>query len=271
MIAEGTLHVETKGRVVGQINGLAVFSTGTQVFRAPTRITCRTGAGRRGVVAIERETERSGAIHTKGVLVLDGFLNGTFGGSEPLAFNASLTFEQSYGDVEGDSASSAELYAILTSLANVPVRQDIAVTGSIDQFGNIQAVGGVTEKVEGFFAVCKELGLTGEQGVVIPATNVLDLTLRADVADAVAVGSFHVWAARRVEECLELLTGIPAGVPDSSGAYPDGTLLAMVAQALGRMRLGAVPATATEGKDRAATASFPNTKKAQRAAGPIRT
>ena len=246
MIAEGTLHVETKGRVVGQINGLAVFSTGTQVFGAPTRITCRTGVGRRGVVAIERETERSGAIHTKGVLVLDGFLNGTFARSEPLAFNASLTFEQSYGDVEGDSASSAELYAILTSLANVPVRQDIAVTGSIDQFGNVQAVGGVTEKVEGFFDVCNNAGLTGEQGVIIPATNRLDLTLRAEIVDAVTAGSFHVWAVRRVEEGLELLTGIPAGVPGKSGVYPEGTIFAMVTEALTRMRLSSVPAAAAE-------------------------
>ena len=246
MIAEGTLHVETKGSVVGQINGLAVFSTGSQAFGAPTRITCRTGVGRRGVVAIERETERSGAIHTKGVLVLDGFLNGTFAHSEPLAFNASLTFEQSYGDVEGDSASSAELYAILTSLANVPVRQDIAVTGSIDQFGNVQAVGGVTEKVEGFFDVCNNAGLTGEQGVIIPATNRLDLTLRAEIVDAVTAGSFHVWAVRRVEEGLELLTGIPAGVPDKSGVYPEGTIFAMVTEALTRMRRSSVPAAAAE-------------------------
>lgn len=242
MIAEGSLHVETRGSVVGQVNGLAVFSTGTQAFGAPTRITCRTGVGRRGVVAIERETERSGAIHTKGVLVLDGFLNGTFARSQPLAFNASLTFEQSYGDVEGDSASSAELYAILTSLANVPVRQSIATTGSIDQFGNVQAVGGVTEKVEGFFDVCREAGLTGEQGVIIPSTNRLDLTLRAEVVEAVAAGSFHVWAVQRVEEGIELLTGIPAGVPDESGAYPGGTVFAMVAESLKLMRLASVPA-----------------------------
>ena len=245
MIADGTLHVETKGSVVGQINGLAVFSTGSQAFGAPTRITCRTGVGRRGVVAIERETERSGAIHTKGVLVLEGFLNGTFARSEPLAFNASLTFEQSYGDVEGDSASSAELYAILTSLANLPVRQGIAVTGSVDQFGNVQAVGGVTEKIEGFFAVCKELGLTGQQGVIIPATNMSDLTLNPEVVGAVEAGSFHVWAARRVEDALELLTGTPAGAPDASGVYPDGTVFAMVTNAMARMRLGAARAGGT--------------------------
>ena len=246
MIAEGSLHVDTKGSVVGQINGLAVFSTGTQSFGAPTRITCRTGVGRRGVVDIERETERSGSVHTKGVLVLDGFLNGTFGHSEPLAFNASLTFEQSYGDVDGDSASSAELYAILTSLADVAVRQDIAVTGSVDQFGNIQAVGGVTEKVEGFFDICKELGLTGNQGVIIPATNQLDLTLRAEVVDAVAAGTFQIWAATRVEEGLELLTGVPAGIADWSGAYAPGTIFAKVTEALARMRLGSVPAGSTK-------------------------
>ena len=155
MIAEGTLHIETSGAVVGQVNGLAVYSTGSEAFGTPIRITCRTGPGQRGLVAIERETERSGAIHTKGVLVLSGYLMGVFGRTLPLAFNASLTFEQSYDEVEGDSASSAELYAILASLADVPLRQDIAVTGSVDQFGNIQAVGGVPEKVEGFFDLCR--------------------------------------------------------------------------------------------------------------------
>ena len=164
MIREGVLHIQTTGLAVGQVNGLAVFGVGNREFGIPMRITCRTGAGRGGVVAIDRETERSGANHTKGVLVLQGYLMGTFGRRSPLAFNASLTFEQSYDEVEGDSASSAELYAILTSLADVAVRQNIGVTGSVDQFGNIQAVGGVTEKVEGFFDVCRAAGLTGHAG-----------------------------------------------------------------------------------------------------------
>ncbi len=236
MIAEGILRVETSGSVVGQVNGLAVYSMGSHEFGTPTRITCRTGLGRRGVVAIERETERSGAIHTKGVLVLSGYLQGTFGRTRPLAFSASLTFEQSYDEVEGDSASSAELYAILASLAGVPIRQEIAVTGSVDQFGNVQAIGGVTEKVEGFFDLCKEVGLTGTQGVALPAANVVNLTLRGDVAAAVERGEFHLWAVTRVEEGLELLTGIPAGAADSEGEYPVGSLFYRVAATLDEMR-----------------------------------
>jgi predicted ATP-dependent protease len=236
LIAEGTLRIDTSGAVVGQVNGLAVFSTGGYAFGAPTRITCRTSAGRAGIIDIERETERSGAIHSKGVLVLAGYLSGTFGRTYPLAFNASLTFEQSYEEVEGDSASSAELYAILTSLADVPVRQDIAVTGSVDQFGNIQAVGGVTQKVEGFFDVCAAGGLTGTQGVMIPATNVVNLTLRDDIVRAVAEGRFHLWAIRRVEEGLEILTGLAAGEESVYATYPEGTIFARVASTLEKMR-----------------------------------
>lgn len=242
LIAEGTLHVETSGKVVGQVNGLAVLATGEYGFGVPMRITCRTGAGQQGVVAIERETERSGSIHTKGVLVLNGFIAGTFGRHEPLTFNASLTFEQSYDEVEGDSASSAELYAILTSLADVAVRQDIAVTGSVDQFGNIQAVGGVTAKVEGFFDVCLEVGLSGTQGVILPATNVRDLTLRDDVVEAVARGAFHLWAISRVEEGIELLTGVPArAAPGSPG--PGESVFGRVASRLASLRSAAAGAT----------------------------
>ena len=249
MIAEGTLHVETSGAVVGQVNGLAVYQIGRRAFGTQTRITCRVGLGRRGVVHIEREVPRSGAIHTKGVLVLSGYLAGTFGRQRPLAFTASITFEQSYDEVDGDSASSAELYAILASLARVPIRQDIAVTGSVDQFGNIQPVGGVTEKVEGFFDVCREIGLTGSQGVIISATNVINLTLRDDVAQAVAEGRFHLWAISRVEEGLELLTGVPAGAPAEDGAYPEGTFFHKVAAALDEMvKLGAPPLS-TDGRD----------------------
>lgn len=249
MIAEGTLHVETAGAVVGQVNGLAVYQIGNRAFGTPTRITCRVGLGRRGVVNIEREVERSGAIHTKGVLVLSGYLAGTFGRLRPLAFTASITFEQSYHEVDGDSASSAELYAILASLARVPIRQDIAVTGSVDQFGNIQPVGGVTEKVEGFFDVCSEIGLTGSQGVIIPATNVINLTLRDDVAQAVAEGRFHLWAISRMEEGLELLTGVPAGVPTEDGAYPEGTIFHKVAAALDEMVKLSAPPLSADGRE----------------------
>jgi predicted ATP-dependent protease len=247
MIAEGTLHIETTGAVVGQVNGLAVYQVGSRAFGTPTRITCRTGAGSLGVVAIEREVERSGAIHSKGVLVLSGYLMGTFGRSHPLSFSASVTFEQSYDEVDGDSASSAELYAILTSLARVPMRQDIAVTGSVDQFGNVQPVGGVTEKVEGFFDVCRAIGLSGSQGVVIPKSNEVNLTLRDEVARAVAAGEFHVWSVSRVEEGLELLTGVAAGeraAADASGedgVFAAGTIFARVEERLAAMREAATP------------------------------
>lgn len=241
LIAEGILHVETTGAVVGQVNGLAVYESGSHAFGTPLRITCRVGPGRQGVVAIERETERSGAIHTKGVLVISGFLNGTFGRLVPLAFSASLTFEQSDDEVEGDSASSAELYAILTSLANIPVKQSIAVTGSVDQFGNIQAVGGVTEKIEGFFDLCQTVGITGDQGVIIPAANLRSLTLRPDVVAAAEEGKFSIWATSRIEEGLELLTGRPAGVANKKGEYPWNSVFGQVAAALERMHAAASP------------------------------
>lgn len=242
-ISEGILHVETSGAVTGQVNGLAVYQSGSHAFGTPLRITCRVGPGRQGVVAIERETERSGAIHTKGVLVISGFLNGTFGKLVPLAFSASLTFEQSYDEVEGDSASSAELYAILTSLANIPVRQSIAVTGSVDQFGNIQAVGGVTEKIEGFFDLCLAVGLTGDQGVIIPAANLRSLTLRPDVVAAVEAGTFSIWAISRIEQGIELLTGRPAGEANARGEFPWNSVFGQVAAALERMHAAASPPT----------------------------
>ena len=236
LIADGTLRIETSGAVAGQVNGLAVVAAGGASFGIPMRITCRTGAGRGGVVAIERETERSGSIHTKGVLVLQGFLMGLFGASDPLAFNASLTFEQSYDEVEGDSASSAELYAILASLAGIEVRQDIAVTGSVDQFGNVQAVGGVTEKVEGFFDVCRAAGLTGSQGVIVPAVNVVNLVLREDVVQAIESGEFHLWEVHRVEQGIELLTGRAAGECGAFGDYPPDSVFGLVAARLADLR-----------------------------------
>jgi predicted ATP-dependent protease len=235
MIAEGMLHVETSGSVVGQVNGLAVYQVGAEAFGTPLRITCRIGLGRRGIVAIEREVERSGAIHSKGVLVLTGYLSGNFGRDRPLMFNASLTFEQSYDEVDGDSASSAELYAILTSLAKVPIRQEVAVTGSVDQFGRIQPVGGVTQKVEGFFDVCREIGLSGTQGVILPATNIVNLTLRRDIVAEIEAGRFHLWPVRTVEEGLEILTGIEAGTAGPGGIYPEGTIFRRVTDTLDEM------------------------------------
>ena len=235
-IAEGSLHIAITGHVIGQLNGLAVFQIGGRAFGTPSRITCRTGAGTMGVVNIEREIARSGATHTKGVLILTGFLIGTFGRQHPLSFSASLTFEQSYNEIDGDSASSTELYAILSSLSRTPIRQGIAVTGSVDQFGNIQPVGGVTEKIEGFFDVCLQDGLTGEQGVMIPHPNRVSLTLRNDVAQAVEDGKFHIWAVKHIEQGIEIITGVPAGEPDAEGTYPEGTIFRRVVDALAAMR-----------------------------------
>ncbi|MCC7364416.1 MAG: AAA family ATPase [Dehalococcoidia bacterium] len=242
LVADGTLHIQTTGTVVGQVNGLAVYSTGAHEFGTPLRISCRVGVGQQGVIDVERESERSGAIHTKGVLVLSGYLMGLFGRTAPLAFTASLTFEQSYDEVEGDSASVAELCAILTAIADCPARQDTAITGSVDQFGNVQAVGGVTEKVEGFFDVCSEAGLTGAQGVIMPASNVRDLTLRPDVAEAITAGRFHLWPVTRVEQALTILTGEAAGELDQFGNFPPHSLLGRVATRLGQMSDAAVPA-----------------------------
>ncbi len=228
MIEEGTLHVETASAVPGQVNGLAVFDLVDYAFARPSRITARTGPGLDGVVDIEREVELSGPTHSKGVLILAGYILGKYGGSQPLALSARLAFEQSYAGVEGDSASSAELYAILSSLADAPVRQGIAVTGSVDQRGVIQAIGGVNEKVEGHFAVCKAAGLSGDQGVIIPRANVRHLMLDDEVVAAVGAGRFNVWAIDDVDEGIELLTGVPAGAMGTDGAYPAGTIHARV-------------------------------------------
>lgn len=224
MIADGTLIVETEGKTVGQVNGLSVLQLGDHAFGKPSRVTARTYMGRGNVVDIEREVELGGPIHSKGVLILNGYLGGQYGIETPLTLSASLVFEQSYEEVEGDSASSAELYALLSSLSGVPLRQDLAVTGSVDQHGRIQPVGGVTEKVEGFFDVCRVRGLTGTQGVVIPAANMRHLTLRDDVVEAIREGRFHIYAVETVDEGLELLTGQPAGRRGPDGVFPEGTI-----------------------------------------------
>jgi lon-related putative ATP-dependent protease len=223
-IGRGTIRIETDGEEVGQVNGLSVITLGNLSFGTPARITARVRLGRGEVVDIEREVELGGPLHSKGVLILSGFLGGRFGGTRPLSLNASLVFEQSYAGVEGDSASAAELFALLSALAEAPVRQSLAVTGSVDQRGQIQAIGGVNEKIEGFFDSCRMTGFTGRQGVVIPASNVKNLMLRPDIVAAAQQGSFAVYPIDSIDQGLELLTGIPAGQPDGDGNYPAGTL-----------------------------------------------
>ncbi|MDD3762032.1 MAG: AAA family ATPase [Nevskiales bacterium] len=216
--------IQTDGSVVGQVNGLAVTEIGANRFGHPSRITAtaRLGAGK--VVDIEREVELGGAIHSKGVMILSAFLASRFARTEPLSLSASLVFEQSYGGVEGDSASVAELCALLSALTGLGLRQDLAITGSVNQLGAVQAIGGVNEKIEGFFDICAARGLTGKQGVLIPEANVKHLMLRRDVVEAVAAGRFSVYAVGEVDQALELLTGVPAGVADADGSYPDDTV-----------------------------------------------
>ena len=222
-IGRGTIRIETDGSAIGQVNGLSVISLGALSFGTPSRITAQVRLGRGEVVDIEREVALGGPLHSKGVLILSGFLGGRFGKSRPLSLNASLVFEQSYGGVEGDSASAAELFALLSALAEAPIKQCFAVTGSVDQRGQIQAIGGVNEKIEGFFDSCRLTGFTGRQGVIIPASNVRHLMLRRDVVAAAAEGRFAIYPIDTVDQGLELLTGVPAGEPDSerrvSGRY----------------------------------------------------
>jgi len=224
MIEEGTLLVDTEGEVVGQVNGLSVYLLGDYSFGKPSRVTVRTYLGKGGMVNIEREAKLSGPIHDKGVLILTGFFGDRFAQDKPLSLAASICFEQSYSGVEGDSASSTELYGLLSSLAALPVRQGIAVTGSVNQRGQIQPIGGVNEKVEGFYAVCKAKGLNGGQGVIIPAQNVKNLMLKEEVVDAVRDGKFHLWAVGSIDEGIEVLTGVPAGERQSDGSWPEGTV-----------------------------------------------
>jgi lon-related putative ATP-dependent protease len=234
MVAEGTLMLDLDGERIGQVNGLSVLDLGDYTFGRPVRITASAGPGRGALVSIERETELSGHIHDKGFLILSGFLRDRYGSERRIALAANLTFEQSYEHIEGDSAASAELYALLSELARAPLRQDIAVTGSVNQHGEFQAIGGVNEKIEGFYRTCKLKGLTGRQGVVIPEANVKHLMLAAEVVDTVREGRFHVWSARTVDEGIELLTGLDAGQRDADGHYPEGTLHARVDERLER-------------------------------------
>jgi predicted ATP-dependent protease len=220
---------------VGQVNGLSVVSLGGYLFGRPSRVTASTFIGKAGVVNIEREVEMSGPIHSKGVLTLSSYLGHKYAHSSPLTLSANLVFEQSYSGVEGDSASTTELYALLSSLSGLPVKQGIAVTGSVDQHGRVQPIGGVNQKIEGFFDVCRAKGLTGEQGVIIPTGNLRHLMLRHDVVDSVAEGEFHIWAVDNIDEGIALLTGHDAGEPEENGAYPEGTVNQLVAKRLTEM------------------------------------
>ncbi len=231
-ILRGKILIDTAGAAVGQVNGLSVFDLGDFAFAEPVRITATTRLGEGQVIDIQREVELGGAIHSKGVMILSSFLAARFSGNLPHALAASLVFEQTYGHVDGDSASLAELCALLSSLADVPIRQDFAVTGSINQLGEVQPIGAVNEKIEGFFDICKARGLSGKHGVLIPATNVDQLMLRDEVVAAAAEGRFHVYAVRTVDEAIELLTGVPAGQPEDAGGAAARTLNGRVAARL---------------------------------------
>jgi len=231
-IDEGSILIDTTGYKVGQVNGLAVYNVGQHSFGKPTRITATTFMGRRGIVNIERESKMSGNLHNKGVYILSGYLGEQFAQENPLTLTAHLAFEQSYGGIDGDSASSTELYAILSSLASVPIDQGIAVTGSVNQKGEIQPIGGVNEKVEGFYTVCKNKGLTGKQGVIIPHQNVKNLMLKDEVIEAVGAGKFYIYAVKTIEQGIEILTGMSAGIKDKESTYSDGSLYAKVANQL---------------------------------------
>ena len=224
MIDRGTLKIDVTGGVVGQVNGLAVFSLGDHMFGKPSRITVSTAMGRAGVINIERQADLSGNTHNKGVLILGGYMRQKYAQDKPLTMSASIAFEQSYSGVDGDSASSTEIYALLSSLSEVPIKQGIAVTGSVNQNGEVQAIGGVNYKIEGFFDCCRQKGLTGDQGVMIPASNVNDLMLRKDVVAAVEEGRFHIYAVHNIDQGIEILTGVPAGEIDEDGRYPEGTI-----------------------------------------------
>ena len=252
-ILRETMFVDTQGEAVGQINGLSVLSLGDYAFGKPSRITAQIRLGRGEVVDIEREVDLSGPSHSKGVLILSAFLGGRYGSEQPLSLSASLAFEQSYGGIDGDSASSTELYALLSALSGVPIKQSLAVTGSVNQHGRVQAIGGVNYKIEGFFDVCKARGLTGDQGVLIPDSNVKHLMLRQDIVDAVSQGQFHVYSVETIDQGIEILTGVPAGAKEDNGHYPEGTVNARVEARLKELadKRSSFNAPSLEGKEQA--------------------
>jgi predicted ATP-dependent protease len=231
---DDTIMIDVEGDVAGQVNALFIFQIGDIMFGRPSRITAETYMGKQGVINIEREAKLSGKTHDKGVLILSGYLGRTFAQNYPLSLSISITFEQSYSGIDGDSASSTELYAVISSLSDIPIHQGIAITGSVNQKGKIQAIGGVNQKIEGFFDVCKSKGLTGKQGVLIPRANVNNLMLKKDVVDAVKKGQFHIYQVSTVEEGIEILTDVPAGTPDQEGNFPEGTVYSKVQEKLKR-------------------------------------
>ena len=232
MVENGSVLLDFTGSVVGQVNGLAVYDLGDFSFGRPSRITAQTFAGREGVINIEREASLSGSTHDKGVLILSGYLGAKFGQERPLTLSSSLCFEQSYDGVDGDSASSTELYAIMSSLSGLPLKQNLSVTGSVNQMGEIQPIGGVNQKVEGMFDVCRIAGLTGDQGVMVPHQNLRNLMLRADVVAAIKEGKFHIYSVRTIDEGLEILTGVTAGERGPHGEFPEGTVNGLVEKRL---------------------------------------
>jgi ATP-dependent Lon protease len=235
MIADGTLLIDTEGSRAGQVNGLSIFEIGGCTFGKPVRITASTALGKSGLINIERESNLSGRLHDKGMQIIAGYLRAQFAQDKPLSLAASICFEQSYSGVDGDSASSTEVYALLSALSGLPIRQEIAVTGSVNQQGDVQPIGGVNEKIEGFFDVCRVRGLTGAQGILIPIENVEDLMLRDDIIDAVAAGKFHVYPVALIEEGIEILTGVPAGIRDTRGRYDSESVFGRVDQRLRQM------------------------------------
>jgi lon-related putative ATP-dependent protease len=235
MITRGVILIDVEGEKIGQVNGLTVMKYGDFAFGGPSRVTVSVGVGRTGIVDIEREANLGGPTHTKGVMILGGYLSRLFAHDKPLSLSARLTFEQSYSGVDGDSASSTELYSILSILSGLPIKQSYAVTGSVNQMGVVQAIGGVNEKLEGFFEVCKAKGLTGKQGALIPASNVQNLMLKEEMVEAVKEGNFHIFPVHTIEEGIEILTGIPAGEQKPDGTYEEGTVYYLVNERLREM------------------------------------
>jgi predicted ATP-dependent protease len=224
MIERNILFIDTEGETVGQVNGLSVLSLGDFSFGRPSRVTASIGLGREGLIDIEREAKLGGRIHTKGVMILRGCLAEKYARDKPLSLSARLVFEQSYGMIDGDSASSTELYALLSALSDLPIKQSIAVTGSVNQKEEVQAIGGANEKIEGYFEVCKARGLNGEHGVLIPESNVQNLMLKDEVGEAVKAGKFHIYPVKTIDQGIEVLTGVKAGVKGSDGAFEEGTV-----------------------------------------------
>jgi len=248
MIEDGDIMVSSDGEVVGQVNGLAVMSFGDFMFGKPSRITARHHAGKGGIIQIEREVKLSGRIHDKGLMILSAYLRSLFGRCKSYSFSASLTFEQVYEEIEGDSASSTELYALLSSLSGLPIKQGIAVTGSVNQYGEIQPIGGANYKIEGFFAICKVRGFTGQQGVIIPHQNVKNLALKNEVIEAVKDGKFHVWPVKTIEDGIEILTGKPAGKLKRDGTYPKNSVFGKVMERLEELKMAEEEESGKSGK-----------------------